>query len=113
MKVIFPARVLAALAASFLVNQFATAQATTNQLFGPIFTRSSPSGATGETPAAFGTTTVSLTCPSGSTANIMGLASEGNPSANLLVDNNIFVTVSQGSYTNGPQNVCPAADGFS
>jgi hypothetical protein len=106
MKVKFPSRLFAFNAGLFLIGSVLHAQ-TTTQLFGPINTRNSNSGAGWTTPYVFGSTTVSLTCPSGTTATLQGLGSDGNPSSKLLVDNNIIVTVSQGAVTSDPVNVCP------
>jgi len=121
MKVMFPSRILVLTAASMLLNQVLTAQNST-QIFGPVFTRSSPSGL-GYTvpPSVFGTTTVSVSCAAGAipTATLSGPlmlpdgsapalnSGELQPGGNLLVDNNVLVTVTPIGGVAGPtQNVC-------
>ncbi len=106
MKLRLSSRSLVMIAGLFLASQELTAQ-TTTQLFGPIYDRQSPSGTSYSIPSNFGSTTISLTCPAGSTASLQGLASSSNANAKLLVDNNIIVTVTQGNATSGPTNVCP------
>ena len=106
MNVRFSSRLLVVIAGSILLNSALIAQSTT-QLFGPINVRSSPAGTSFDVPYTFGSTTVSLTCPAGSTASLKGLGSAGNPNMNLLVDNNIIVTVTQGNIANAPNNICP------
>ncbi len=107
MKVmLLPSMFFVLIAGVTLFSQMLTAQ-TTTQLFGPIDDRLSPSSAGWTTPYTFGSTTISLTCPSGSTASLLGLGGDSNANANLLVDNNIIVTVTQGSTSGDPTDVCP------
>ena len=100
MKVMFSPRHLLAIAGLILSGPALTAQITA-QLFGPINSRTSPASAGFSTPYTFGSTAVSLTCPAGSTLTLQGPAG-----GNLLVDNNIIVTVTQGNVSNPPTNVC-------
>jgi len=92
---------------------------TTIQLFGPVNVARSVSSASYSTPYAFNTNTLNLTCPTtGITAMLSG-PSQGNsgpllsggggylPGGNLLVDNNIIVTVAPAGTLPTPANVCP------
>jgi hypothetical protein len=97
MKFNFPSRFLVLFAGLVVTGPALSAQ----QLFGPIYERLSPGSANADTPYTFGSTALSLTCPAGKT-----LALQGPGGGNLLVDNNIIVTVTQGALSSGPQNVC-------
>jgi hypothetical protein len=74
------------------------------QLFGPVDVRLSPAGTGyGSSAVVFNSTTLYLTCPANPTAV---LSSTADGSGNLLVDNNINVTVIAGVTTTGPANIC-------
>jgi hypothetical protein len=91
---------------SILFTQASVAQ-TTIQLFGPVNVGPSLGSTTYSIPYAFNTNTLNLTCPtSGIQATLSGPAASGG---NLLVDNNIIVTVTPvGNGLATPANVCPA-----
>jgi hypothetical protein len=74
------------------------------QLFGPVDVRLSPAGTGyGLGAVVFNSTTLNLTCPANPTAV---LSSTADGSGNLLVDNNINVTVIAGVTSTGPTNIC-------
>jgi len=77
---------------------------TSIQLFGPVDQRlSSSNTGYGANAVYFNTTNLNLTCP----ANPTGiLSSTADGTGNLLVDNNINVTVTSGGTVTGPTNVC-------
>ena len=104
MNVKFSPRYFALLSGAFLLTQGLVAQ-TTVQLFGPTNVATSNTHLT--YPYSFNTTTLNLTCPAaGIIANLSG------PSGgNLLVDNNIIVTVTpNGGPAQNAVNVCPLTD---
>ena len=90
------------------------------QLFGAVDGAQSLSTATYSMPNGFNTTTLNLTCPaSGIIASLSGPANPSGtaalvplqPGGNLLVDNNIFVSVApQGGSPGTPVNVCPVTN---
>jgi hypothetical protein len=75
------------------------------QLFSPVNVRASAAG-TGYGAAAvnFNSNTLNLTCAASPITAI--LSSTPDSTGNLLVDNNINVTVTAGQSINGPTNVC-------
>ena len=75
------------------------------QLFSPVNVRASAAG-TGYGAAAvnFNSNTLNLTCAASPITAI--LSSTPDSTGNLLVDNNINVTVTAGQTTNGPTNIC-------
>ena len=90
------------------------------QLFGAVDGVTSLSSSSYSTPYAFNTTTLNLTCPaSGIVASLSGPANTSGTAplmplqagGNLLVDNNIFVSVApQGGSASTPANVCPVTN---
>ncbi len=112
--------------ACFLTLCAKTSDAQTNiQLFGAVDGGQSLSSSSYSTPYAFNSTTLNLTCStspfvatlSGPLMNSSGTAPQLNSlnalqaGGNLLVDNNIFVSVTpQGGAAGTPVNVCPATD---
>ena len=85
------------------------------QVFGPVDTRVSEVTATYASPVTFDTNNLSLNCPAAPVA-VLSSAPSATPlssTGDVLVDNNITVTVSHstanGSVTNGPTEVCPAS----
>ena len=90
------------------------------QLFNAVDVQTSPSANTYSTPVTFNSTTLNLTCTAPITASLSGpvLNTETGaltPGGNLLVDNNILVTVTPASTgtPQGPVNVCPNIDSAS
>lgn len=96
---------------------------TTIQLFGPVSVATSLPSASYNTPYAFNTSTLNLTCPtsgiqatlsgplmnSGGTAPVL-VSGAFQPGGNILVDNNIIVTVTPvGNGLATPANVCPVS----
>ncbi len=122
MKVKFSPLLLATACGLSLFAQVSVAQ-TSIQLFGPVDVATSLSNATYSTPYAFNANTLNLTCPtSGILATLSGPSMNGGetapallsgalqPGGNLLVDNNIIVTVTPtGNGLATPVNVCPAS----
>lgn len=120
MKVMFPSRALTIVGLAML-GQALHAQ-NSSQLFGPVFLRSSPAGVgytTSNPPYIFNTTTLSVTCGATPTATLSGPAmlADGSapvvsggqlqPGGNLLVDNNVLVTVTPNGGSAGPKtNIC-------
>ena len=75
------------------------------QLFGPVDVRLSATGTGyGSNAVNFNSSTLNLTCPAGPIAAVLSSTPDGT--GNLLVDNNINVSVTAGSTTTGPTNVC-------
>ena len=83
-------------------------------VFGPVDTRVSESTASYATPDTFNTNNLNLTCPATPIA-VLSSTPSSNPYAagagNVLVDNNITVSnsysISNGTVTTGPTEVCP------
>ncbi len=115
------------LACSALLSPVLVAQSNV-QLFSAVDVRLSQSTANYVTPDFFNTTTLNLTCSaspisaviSGPLMNGAGTAPQLSasgalqPGGNLLVDNNIVVTVTpNGGTANAPANVCPQLDNAS
>jgi hypothetical protein len=74
------------------------------QLFGPVDVRLSQTGTGyGANAVAFNSTTLNLTCPASPTAI---LSSSADGTGNLIVDNNINLTVTSNGITAGPTNIC-------
>jgi hypothetical protein len=73
------------------------------QLFGSTFVRPSTSGASVSSPITFNSATVNLTCAAPIQAV---LSSTPDGLGNVLVDNFIQVSVTAGTNTTGPTNVC-------
>jgi hypothetical protein len=77
------------------------------QLLQSVDVRPSATGAgPGADAVIFGSSTLSLTCPS--SGIIAKVASSSDGTANVLVDNYIDVTVTAGGTTSGPFNICGA-----
>jgi len=96
---------LAALVPVLMVRG-ALAQNSPIQLFGPVDVRLSTTG-TGWYPSDgnnFNTTNLNLTCPATPSAV---LSSTPDGTGNVMVDNFLNVTVTSGTVTTGPTNVCP------
>lgn len=122
MKVKFSPLLLATACGLSLFAQVSVAQ-TSIQLFGEVNTAQSLTGVSYTNPYAFNTNTLNLTCPtSGIQATLSGPLMNGGetapallsgalqPGGNLLVDNNIIVTVTPtGNGLATPANVCPAS----
>jgi hypothetical protein len=112
MKVMFPSK-LFVIATGLVLSGLVLNAQNTIKLFSPINNRTSPTSAgfgppiDSKAPYSFGSTTVSLSCAAGATASLSGLVSDSNPQGNLMVDNNILVSVTQdGASLSGPTNVC-------
>jgi len=74
-------------------------------LFGPVDVRLSPAGTGyGADAATFNSTTLNLTCSASPITAMLSSTADG--SGNLIVNNNINVTVTAGSSITGPTNVC-------
>jgi hypothetical protein len=74
-------------------------------VFNPVDQRASAAGTgNGASAVDFNSNTLSLTCTASPIAAI--LSSTADSTGNLLVDNNINVTVASGSTTTGPTNIC-------
>jgi hypothetical protein len=74
------------------------------QLFGPVDVRLSQTGTGyGSNAVAFNSTTLNLTCPASPTAV---LSSSADGTGNIIVDNNINLTVISNGNTTGPTNIC-------
>lgn len=89
--------------ASIVSHAFAQNSTQSIQLFGPVNVRMSPSTASSRNPDIFNSNTLNLTCPASPSAV---LSSTTNSIGNVLVDNNIDVTVTVGQSPVGPINVC-------
>ncbi len=75
------------------------------QLFGPVNVRLSATGTGyGAQTANFNSTTLNLNCAASPIKAVLSSSPDGT--GNLLVDNNINVTVSAGETTTGPINAC-------
>jgi len=75
------------------------------QLFGPVDVRYSSTGTgTGSAAVNFNSTTLNLTCSASPISAV--LSSTPDSTGNLLVDNNINVTVTASGTVTGPNNVC-------
>jgi len=74
------------------------------QLFGPVDVRLSQTGTGyGANAVAFNSTTLNLTCPASPTAI---LSSSADGTGNIIVDNNINLTVTSNGSATGPTNIC-------
>lgn len=74
------------------------------RVFVPVNVQSSADGTGyGANSVAYNSSTLNLTCPAAPAAV---LSSSGNSTGNVLVDNNIRITVTSGTTTAGPVNVC-------
>jgi hypothetical protein len=74
-------------------------------LFSPVDQRASAAGTGyGASAVDFNSNTLSLTCSASPITAV--LSSTAESTGNLLVDNNINVTVTSGSTTTGPTNIC-------
>jgi hypothetical protein len=120
MKVMFPSKLFVIAVGLVLSGQVLNAQSI--QVLSPVYTRPSPSSANYVTPYTIAAATVSVTCPVGvvPTGTLSGplmladgsaplLSGDGKlqPGGNLLVDNNIVVTVTPfGGPAGTPRNVC-------
>jgi len=105
----FPLRNLAFLGCLATFFLFLNAQSALAQnsilLFSPVDQRASAAGTgNGASAVDFNSNTLSLTCPASQIAAV--LSSTADSAGNLLVDNNINVTVASGSTTTGPTNIC-------
>ena len=108
MKVMFPSKTLVLTAGLALFSQVLNAQ-NNIQLFTPIDVRTSAGSTSYSTPYTMGSSTISVTC-NGTPGATLSRTADGT--GNLLVDNNIFVTVMQGTSTITPStNVCPLIEG--
>ncbi len=74
------------------------------QIFGPVNVRTSPSGARYGNAVTFNSSTLNMNCNASPITAV--LSSSADNSGNVLVDNNIDVTVTSGSTVSGPVNVC-------
>ena len=75
------------------------------QVFGPVDVRLSASGTGyGASSVAFNSATLNLTCSASPITAV--LSSSANSQGNVLVDNNIQLTVTSGTTVTGPVNVC-------
>ncbi len=106
MKVRFSARLFATTCGVVLCAHGLVAQ-TTVQLFGPVDPAKSISTATYSAPYGFNTTTLSLTCTASPIQATLSSPNDGN----LLVDNNIIVTVTPANEpAQAAVNICPVTD---
>jgi hypothetical protein len=124
MKVMFPSKLFVLTVGLALSSQVLTAQGI--QIFSPVYTRPSPNSlsfaASYTTPYTLATATVSVSCPVDvvPTGTLSGplmqpdgsaplLSGDGQlqPGGNLLVDNNVVVTVTPvGGPAGAPRNAC-------
>jgi hypothetical protein len=75
------------------------------QLFGPVDVRLSATGTGfGSDEAIFNSTTLNLTCSASPITAVLSSSADGT--GNLIVDNNINLTVTAGGSTTGPTNIC-------
>jgi len=111
---------LFAIACSFgLLSSALMAQTTTTQIFNATDERDSLGSASYSTPNFFSTTSLNLSCPASASATLSGPGMPTppapgaalQPGGNLLVDNNIIVSVTSGATTNGPGNACTTSGG--
>ncbi len=80
------------------------------QLFAPVDVRFSATGTgTGSAAVNFNTTNLNLTCAASPITAV--LSSTADSTGNLLVDNNINVTVIASGASQGPTNVCAGGVG--
>jgi hypothetical protein len=94
-----------------LLIAFSTALIAQNsiQLFGPVDKRLSQTGTGfGADAVIFNSTTLNLTCSASPITAVISSSADGT--GKVMVDNNINVTVTAGSTSTGPTNVC--AGGF-
>ncbi|MGC2163111.1 MAG: Ig-like domain-containing protein [Silvibacterium sp.] len=79
---------------------------TSIQVFAPVNVRlSADSTGFGTSAAVFNSSTLNLSCPAGAPITAV-LSSSANSAGNVLVDNDIQLTVTSSSGTTGPVNVC-------
>ncbi|HTV05768.1 MAG TPA: Ig-like domain repeat protein [Acidobacteriaceae bacterium] len=79
---------------------------TSIQVFAPVNVRASAEGTGfGTSAATFNSSTLNLSCPAGA-PNTAVLSSSANGAGNVLVDNDIQLTVTSSNGTTGPANVC-------
>jgi uncharacterized repeat protein (TIGR01451 family) len=76
------------------------------KLFGSTFVRTSTDGTSGSQPNTFNSATVNLTCNTSNGPIRAVLSSTPDGTGNVLVDNFINVTLTTGSSTGTPANVC-------
>jgi hypothetical protein len=94
---------ISALAATSLPSAFAQ---NAISVLPPVDVNLSNPSASASTPYTFSSNTLSLTCPSTGTISAI-VSSTGDGTANVLVDNYINLTVTQGtSAPSGPVNIC-------
>jgi Bacterial Ig-like domain (group 3) len=75
------------------------------QLFGPVNVRLSSNGTGfGSSAVNFNSTTLNLTCSAEPITAVLSSTADGT--GNILVDNNINVTVTAGTTATGPTNIC-------
>ena len=74
------------------------------KVFSPVNVRKSTNGASVLDPDTFGTASLNLSCPSAPIVAVLSSTSDGK--SNVLVDNYITLTVTRGSTTTGPFNLC-------
>jgi uncharacterized repeat protein (TIGR01451 family) len=95
-----------AIAASAIFGASAlVAQTNSIQLFGPANVRLSLNGTSNSNPNTFNSATLQLSCPAGAPITAV-LSSTPDGTGNVLVDNFVNLTVTQGEFTSGPTNVC-------
>ena len=75
------------------------------RLFGPVNVRASATGTgTGSQAVAFNSATLNLTCATSPITATLTSSTDGT--GNVLVDNNVQVSVTSGTAVSGPVNVC-------
>jgi hypothetical protein len=75
------------------------------QLFGPVDVRLSQAGTGyGSNAVVFNSTTLNLTCPAAPITAVLSSSADGT--GNIIVDNNINLTVTSNGSTTGPTNIC-------
>ena len=75
------------------------------QLFGPVDVRLSQTGTGyGSNAVIFNSTTLNLTCPAAPIAAVLSSSADG--AGNIIVDNNINLTVTSNGNSTGPTNIC-------
>src|SRR5271168_3699323 len=74
------------------------------KVFSPVNVRKSTNGASVLDPDTFGTASLNLSCNSSPIVAVLSSTADGK--SNVLVDNFIDLTVTQGGSTTGPFNLC-------
>ena len=96
---------LVVVSSSLLLGPHPYAAAQSIKVFGPTVVRDSTSGTSFTQPNTFNSATINLSCPASGIHAVLSSTSDGT--GNILVDNFIRITVTNGTtVVSGPANVC-------